>query len=264
MIFSALSFLNYYQVRPLVHCNDPSHLSLATVSFIFELPPSSPPSYSFHLNRVDCPSAPSLIALMPPGTLPLIAPYKTSQAPRVSLAMLIQLQGDRPLLALRAVRDVFRSHVDACRICTVAQRTCGAGPYCVELSDEGADTRTPTPRTSESGTAYVFTSSLNISGVSSLSGISTPQPLSQSRGPLLSRPATDGCGAATPLDFSSHRITLCHSCCHFVHDACWAEETSCCARCCNLGDGELGSSASEASREDGVLRLMELADLDHF
>jgi hypothetical protein len=201
---------------------------------------------------------------MPPGTLPLIAPYKTSQGPRVSLAMLIQLQGDRPLLALRAVRDVFRSHVDTCRICTVAQRTCGAGAYCTELSDEGDDTRTPTPRTSESGTAYVFTSSLNISGVSSLSGVSTPQPLSQSRGPLLSRSDADGCGAATPLDFDSHRITLCHSCCHFVHDACWADETSCCARCCNLGSDELGSSASEASREDDVLRLMELADLNYF
>ena len=203
---------------------------------------------------------------MPPGTLPLIAPYSSSQGPRVSLATLIQLQGNRPWQALSTVRDVFQRHAQSCRVCSVTQRPCGAGLYCVELAaqDNDDDTRTPTPRTSESGTAYVFSNSINISGGSSLSESSAPAlPLAPGREPLLSRTAIEGFGDVPPLDPGGYNITLCHTCCRFVHDACWAAETNCCARCCNLGSGsDGGSSASE--QEPGALRLFDLADPYYF
>lgn len=186
--------------------------------------------------------------------LPLVVPYSHSRDVHVSLAILLQLQGDRPRLALRSVRDVLRAHVLACRACSVVVRPCGAGVYCAQAAE---NTRTPSPHSSEGGTAYVFSSSLNVSGVSSLSATGD----ANSTG----RPS-DGHASVPLISADATGIELCHGCFRYVHGACWVSELQSCLQCSNTDTDKAASLSSDSAASSGAdaVCLHDLADREYF
>lgn len=185
----------------------------------------------------------SFLALVPSGVVSFFVPYRVGQGPRISLAgLLLLLHDDRPVLALRGLRNLLRAHVNTCRTCIAAERSCASGDLC---SFAGEDTTPPTVCADAGNTAGLPDAPVAETIVFHLNHALSPQPGAH---------VTE----ATPS------LILCHGCMHYTHKECWSTEMARCQACAANGGHPPERVIRDPAADNGVQNLCDEADAGYF